>query len=118
MAKSIMLILNSWTLYLISQNRHVEAKIIEEIKQVFENGRSPTVEDVPKFPYLHNVFTESLRLYPPAWAIGREAIDNVIIGNYSIPRGSVIVMSQYIITVILDFSTNLINSSQNGGPLR
>ena len=41
---------------------------------------------------MHNVFTESLRLYPPAWAIG-----SVIIGNYSIPRGSVIVMSQYII---------------------
>jgi cytochrome P450 len=87
----------TWTLYLISQNRHVEDKIIEEIKQVFENGRSPTIEDVPKFPYLHNVFTESLRLYPPAWAIGREAIGNVIIGNYSIPRGSVIIMSQYII---------------------
>jgi cytochrome P450 len=46
---------------------------------------------------LRSVFTESLRLYPPAWAIGREAIDNVIVGNYSIPRSSVIVMSQYII---------------------
>jgi cytochrome P450 len=86
----------TWTLYLISQNHDDESKIIEEIKQVLEGGRPPTVEDIPKFRYLRNVFTESLRLYPPAWAIGREAIDNVIIGNYSIPRGSVIVMSQYI----------------------
>jgi cytochrome P450 len=86
----------TWTLYLISQNHHDESKIIEEIKQVLEGGRPPTVEDIPKFRHLRNVFTESLRLYPPAWAIGREAIDNVIIGNYSIPRGSVIVMSQYI----------------------
>jgi cytochrome P450 len=86
----------TWTLYLISQNHHDESKIIEEIKQVLEGGRPPTVEDIPKFRYLRNVLTESLRLYPPAWAIGREAIDNVIIGNYSIPRGSVIVMSQYI----------------------
>ena len=87
----------TWTLYLISQNHQVESKIIEELKCVLGGGnRHPTVEDIPKFQYLRNVFTESLRLYPPAWAIGREAIDNVVIGNYTIPPGSVIIMSQYI----------------------
>jgi len=86
----------TWTLYLISQNHDVESKIIEEMKQATGSERPPTVEDIGKFQYLRNVFTESLRLYPPAWAIGREAIDNVVIGNYSIPPGSVIVMSQYI----------------------
>lgn len=86
----------TWTLYLISQNRQVEDKIIEEIKQVLESKRRPTVEDIPKFQYLRNVFTESLRLYPPAWAIGREAIDSVVIGDYTIPPGSVVIMSQYI----------------------
>ena len=68
----------TWTLYLISQNHQVEAKIIEEIKQVLENKRRPTVEDIPKFQYLRNVFTESLRLYPPAWAIGREATESIL----------------------------------------
>ncbi|HZD35678.1 MAG TPA: cytochrome P450 [Nitrososphaeraceae archaeon] len=86
----------TWTLYLISQNLGVESKIIAEIKQVLENERPPTMEDIERFQYLRNVFAESLRLYPPAWAIGREAIDNIVIGNYSIPRGSVVVMSQYI----------------------
>ena len=86
----------TWTIYLISQNRKVEAKIIEEINQVLESKRRPTVEDIPKFQYLRNVFTESLRLYPPAWAIGREAIDSVVIGRYTIPPGSVVIMSQYV----------------------
>ena len=86
----------TWTLYLISQNHQVETKIIEEIKLVLGNNRRPTVEDIPKFQYLRSVFTESLRLYPPAWAIGREAIDNVVMGGYTIPPGSVVIMSQYI----------------------
>ena len=86
----------TWTLYLISQDCQVENKIIEEIKHVLESKRLPTAEDIPKFQYLRNVFTESLRLYPPAWAIGREAIDSVVIGNYTIPPGSVVIMSQYI----------------------
>lgn len=86
----------TWTLYLISQNHQVETKIVEEIKLVLGNNRRPTVEDIPKFQYLRNVFTESLRLYPPAWAIGREAIDNVVMGGYTIPPGSVVIMSQYI----------------------
>ena len=86
----------TWTLYLISQNRQVEVKIIEEIKQVLESNRRPTEEDISKFQYLRNVFTESLRLYPPAWAIGRESIDSVVIGDYTIPPGSVVIMSQYI----------------------
>jgi cytochrome P450 len=86
----------TWTLYLISENRKVEDKIIEEIGQVLESNRRPTMDDISKFQYLRNVFTESLRLYPPAWAIGREAIDSVVIGDYTIPPGSVVIMSQYI----------------------
>jgi cytochrome P450 len=71
----------TWTLYLISQNHDVESKIIEEIKHLIGSERPPTAEDIGKLQYLRNVFTESLRLYPPAWAIRREAIDNVVIGN-------------------------------------
>lgn len=104
----------TWTLYLISQNRKVKDKIIEEIKRVLESKRHPTVEDIPKFQYLRNVFTESLRLYPPAWAIGREAIDSVVIGNYTIPPGSVVIMSQY----ITHRDHRLTNLFLNAGALR
>lgn len=86
----------TWTLYLISQDHQVESKIIEELKQVLESKKRPTVEYIPKFQYLRNVFTESLRFGHAAWAIGREATDNVVIGNYTVPPGSVIIMSQYI----------------------
>lgn len=86
----------TWTFYLISQNRQVEDKIIKEIKQVLESNRRPTEEDISGFHYLRKVFTESLRLYPPAWAIGRESIDSAVIGDYTIPPGSVVIMSQYI----------------------
>jgi cytochrome P450 len=87
----------SWTLYLISQNPNVETLIVKELRSVLDGGtRCPVVEDISKFQYLHKVFAESLRLYPPVWAIGREAIEEVTIGGYTIPAGSILVMSQYI----------------------
>jgi cytochrome P450 len=87
----------SWTFYLISQNPNVETLIVKELRSVLDEGiRRPVVEDISKFRYLRKVFTESLRLYPPVWAIGREAIEDITMGGYTIPAGSILVMSQYI----------------------
>lgn len=87
----------TWTFYLISQYPSVETLIVKELRSVLDGGkRPPTVEDISKFQYLRKVFTESLRLYPPVWAIGREAIVDVTMGGYTIPVGSILVMSQYI----------------------
>ncbi|RYX88603.1 cytochrome P450, partial [bacterium] len=86
----------AWTFYLISQNPKVEKKIVEEINQVI-GDKAPTYQDLPKFVYLKKVLTESMRVYPPAWILGRKSIEPHIINNYQIPAETVIIISQYII---------------------
>jgi cytochrome P450 len=51
--------------------------------------------------------TESMRLYPPAWALGRQAINNCKIGKYIIPSGSIILMSQYVMHCNLIFLSKM-----------
>ncbi|HLY26183.1 MAG TPA: cytochrome P450 [Aggregatilineales bacterium] len=42
------------------------------------------------------VIKEALRLYPPSWTIGRQAVEDVQIGEYVIPRGSLVFASPYV----------------------
>ena len=56
----------------------------------------PTVDDVPKLIYVEKILTESMRLYPPAWALGRQAINDTTIGKYTVRAGSIVLMSQYV----------------------
>ena len=86
----------TWTLYLLSQNPEVEERLHEEIDTVL-HGRPPTFEDVPNLPYTKKILTESMRLYPPAWVLGREAITPFQIGEYVIPTGAGVLMSQYVV---------------------
>jgi cytochrome P450 len=86
----------TWTFYLLSQNTEDEAKLHEELDRVLQ-GRVPYFQDVPKLPYTRMVLTESMRLYPPAWVLGREAIRPTRIGGYLIPKGAAVFMSQFVI---------------------
>jgi cytochrome P450 len=105
----------TWTFYLLSQNPTVEAKLYGELCSVLGKNkdsnnsdssstsrskrrriRIPTIEDVPKLEYTEKVFRESMRLYPPAWTIGRQAINDYKVDKYVIPAGSIILMSQYV----------------------
>jgi cytochrome P450 len=61
-----------------------------------DNNRIPTIEDVPKLEYTEKVFRESMRLYPPVWGIGRQAINDYKVSKCVIPAGSVIFMCQYV----------------------
>jgi cytochrome P450 len=85
----------TWTFYLLSQNPSKAARLNEELDRVL-NGRTPAVEDVPKLKYTEAVFAEALRLYPPAWAIGRLSIEEHTFGGYPIPRDALIILSPYI----------------------
>jgi cytochrome P450 len=85
----------TWTWYLLSQNPEAEAQLHAELDRVIGN-RSPTFDDVPHLPYTEMVLSEAMRLYPPAWAIGRLAIQEYPIGDYVIPKGSLVLLSQYV----------------------
>lgn len=79
----------SWTFYLLAQNPEVEAQLAREVR-----GASPS--DLVRLPYLANAITESLRLYPPAYAFGREAINDCEIGGYRVPKGTTLFIAPWV----------------------
>jgi cytochrome P450 len=85
----------TFTWYLLSQNPEAEAKLHAELDAVLE-GRTPAIEDVSKLKYTEWVVAEAMRLYPPAWAIGRMALEDHELGGYAIPKGSLVLVSPYI----------------------
>ena len=66
-------------------------------------GRLPTLEDLPRLRYTEMVFAESMRLYPPAWAMGRQSVADVELGPYRFPSGTYFFFSQYIIQRSADY---------------
>jgi cytochrome P450 len=86
----------AWTWYLLSQNPEAESKFHAEIDRVL-NGRLPSIEDLAQLRYTEMVLAESMRLYPPAWGIGRRPIQEYQIGGYTIPARDVMVMSPYVV---------------------
>jgi len=86
----------TWTWYLLSQNPEAETALHSELDCVLD-GRVPSINDVPKLKYTEAAFAESLRLFPPAWAVGRMAIETHELGGYEIPKGSTILASQYLL---------------------
>jgi cytochrome P450 len=85
----------SWTFWLLSLNPEVEAKLAAELGRVL-GGRAPTMEDLPNLSYTERVVKESMRLYPPAWVMGREAIGECEVGSYRMPAGTTALMSQWV----------------------
>jgi cytochrome P450 len=85
----------SWTWYLLSQHPEVDARLAAELQEVL-GGRAPAVSDLPRLTYTEQVVTEGMRLYPPAWGIGREAIADCEIGGYAIPAGTTIIISAWV----------------------
>jgi cytochrome P450 len=85
-----------WTWWLLAQNPAAEARLGEELERELK-GEPPTAADVPRLAYTRAVLAESMRLYPPAWIIGRQAIAEHRLGDYVIPAKGVVLMSQYIV---------------------
>jgi cytochrome P450 len=86
----------TWTWYLLSQHPAVESKLHQELDEVFRENRAPEVEDVPRLRYTEMVLAEAMRLYPPAWAIGRLSIKDEEIGGYLIPARSLVLLSPFV----------------------
>jgi cytochrome P450 len=85
----------AWIWYLLSQNPGVESKLLAELDATL-GGRSPTDADLPRLPYATMIVSEALRLYPPAPALGREAIADFDIGDYHVRKGTHLLVSQWV----------------------
>ncbi len=85
----------TWAWYLIASHPEVEERLHAEIDAVL-GDRSPSMEDVPHLRYTSLVFTEAMRLYPPALAFGRRPLEPVMLGGYNIPPGASIFVSPYV----------------------
>lgn len=84
----------TWAWYLLSQNPQAEAAFHSELDSVL-GGRLPSFDNLPQLRYTESVFAETLRLYPPAWGIGRRALEDYPVGDFLIPARSVVLMSPY-----------------------
>jgi cytochrome P450 len=85
----------AWTWYLLARNPAVECELHRELDEVLA-GRTPTPDDYPRLPYTEMVLAESMRLFPPAWAIGRFAEERVTIGEWAVPKGALVLVSQWV----------------------
>ncbi|BAZ10146.1 cytochrome P450 [Calothrix sp. NIES-4071] len=83
----------AFTFYLISQHPEVEARLLDEINQV---GEKPiTISDLNQMPYLEMVLKESMRLLPVTAVVSRQATENVVINEYTIPKNSLVLIAPW-----------------------
>ena len=84
----------SWTWHLLAHHPAAYDHLLAEIDAVL-GGRSPTLEDLPMLPYALQICKESLRLYPPAYFTGRKTLCDITLGDYALPRGTLVMLSPY-----------------------
>ena len=87
----------SWTFYLLSKHPEIEQRLLDEIEAVIGQRRI-TLDDLPRLNYTEMVIKESLRLYPPAYALfAREALEDVEVGGHWIKKGGWVFMYPYVV---------------------
>lgn len=85
----------SWALYLLAQHPGVAQKIREESKKVFATEGTSAFEKARELRYTLQVVQEVLRLYPPAWIVGRRSLGPDSLGPYAFPADSYFLISTY-----------------------
>lgn len=86
----------SWAFYLLSLHADVTAKLEEELHRELGSRRAG-VYDLGKLRYTEAVVQEAMRVFPPAYGIGREAVNDCTIGGYHVPAGTTIFMSAWVV---------------------
>ncbi|MFQ3580882.1 MAG: cytochrome P450 [Chloracidobacterium sp.] len=85
----------TWAFYVLTQEPVVAERLYEEVRSVLR-GAEATVEDLRRLPYTRMVIEETMRLYPPAWGLPREAINEDEIGGYYIPGRTLVALNQFL----------------------
>jgi len=85
----------TWTWALLAAHPDVQEAVAAEVNALRDPG-PPTPQSIPLLPLTRDVVAEALRLYPPAWVIGRQAVDAVTLGDWKIPVHGLVVTSQYV----------------------
>jgi cytochrome P450 len=81
--------------YLLGRHPQAEARLHEEVDRIL-GDRLPTFDDLPRLPYTRQIMSEAMRLYPPAWVVGRMALVDYPVGDYVVPAGAGILASQWV----------------------
>ena len=84
----------TWAWYLLSIHPEIEHRLHEELDSVL-GGRIPGFDDLSQLPHVRMIVDETLRLYPPAWGVERQSIDEDEIGGFRIPKGVQLFVSSY-----------------------
>jgi cytochrome P450 len=85
----------AWSWYLLAKHPTIADKARTEVLAVLSD-RNPTLEDLPKLPFARMVVEEAMRLYPPVWGVGRQAVAADEIGGYEIPAGTIVNLSPWV----------------------
>lgn len=85
----------TWTWYLLARHPEVEERLHAELDGVL-GGRLPGAADLPRLAYTRMVFEEAMRVYPPVPRLVRTALCDYEVGGYTVPAGSLVVVSQYL----------------------
>jgi cytochrome P450 len=86
----------AWTFYLLAQRPDADQRLHDEARAVLGARAAFDVADLERLGYTRMVMLEGLRLYPPGWFVGREAQADVKLGAYTVPKGAMVIMSQYV----------------------
>ena len=86
----------SWTWYLLSQHPDVDARLADELRVVL-GGRLPTAADLPALRFTEMIVTESMRLYPPAYGIGRGAVRPTEIAGRRVETGTIVIIPTWVV---------------------
>jgi len=85
----------TWALWLLSRHPAVSARLHAEVDALGDAALG--AEDVARLPYVRAVLAETLRLYPPAWVLGRRATSPYLLGDVELPARTIVLMSQWVV---------------------